>query len=104
MKISKIFGICLGLACLSLFTTASAEAKTHVNLGFGAHIVHHHYERAPCYVEEYVAYEPVIVPSPHYSYVRIAPRPYRRPMPRSHYYEERVVVQPRPFISFGFWQ
>lgn len=101
MKLSKIVGLGLGLAVLGLLSSASCEA--HGFFGFGFSVAPRVYEREliPVYVDN--CYEPVLVEER----TCVGSRPCYREVyvqrPVQVIRERRVVVQPRPFFSFGFW-
>lgn len=106
MKLTKLMGLGFALGLLTLVSASSAEARSHFSFGFGVApaLIEQRYA-APCYVEEY--YQPyqetVIRRGPYGQETWVTTRPALRPVlvPA---YRERVVVQPRPMFSFGFWR
>lgn len=105
MKYLKTFGICLGLAIVTMAYAPKAEARTHINIGLGAFFQPQpRVYAAPCYVEEY--YYPVErVMTPYEEHVVVRERPAFREVHVHHYPQPvPVYVRPRPFFSFGFFR
>lgn len=106
MKGTKLFLVGF-FAFISLLTVSnSLEARTHVSFGFGTSFIDRGYYAPPCYVEEVITYQPVIVESPCYygapcvtpTYVEV------RRAPVYPVYRERIVTYPRSCFNFGFWR
>lgn len=101
MKLSTIIACASAICAFGLFTSAKAEARTHVSFGINvgcAPVVRERVYEPRVYERVYVPCEPVYA-APMYP----APRPIYREVHVIPGYREQVVY-PAPGCSYGYWR